>query len=79
MNKNASFLFTFDSPSEALLIFESLSPELKQNIPKTHVELSHVDNTLTLSIQSNDLSSLRAACNSYLRWIATAISVNQLI
>ena len=79
MKKKASFKFCFNSSSEAALIAASLSPELKQTIPKTNVQITHSDHTLLLNIQSNDVSSLRAACNSYLRWINTAISVKQLI
>ena len=79
MKKNASFVFYFDSSSEAVLVAASLSPELKQKIPKTNVELSCSDNTLSLNIESRDVSSLRAACNSYLRWIATAINVKKLV
>ena len=79
MKKNASFVFYFDSSSEAALIAASLSPEIKQKIPKTNVELSCSDNLLSLNIESKDVSSLRAACNSYLRWIATAINVKKLV
>jgi tRNA threonylcarbamoyladenosine modification (KEOPS) complex Pcc1 subunit len=79
MKKYASFIFNFETSFDASLIFKSLSPELEQNIPKTSVELSHHGTILSLNIQSNDLSSLRAVCNSYLRWISTAISVKQLI
>ena len=79
MKKNASFQFFFNSSSEAALIAKSLSPEIKQKIPKTNVKITLSDNTLLLDICSNDVSSLRAACNSYLRWINTALSVKQLI
>ena len=79
MKKNASFQFSFDSSSEAALIAKSLSPEIKQKIPKTTVKITLSNNTLLLDICSNDVSSLRAACNSYLRWINTALSVKQLI
>ncbi len=79
MKKNASFMFYFDSSSEAALVAASLSPELKQKIPKTNVELSCSKNVLSLKIKSEDVSSLRAACNSYLRWIATAINVKKLV
>ncbi len=79
MKKNASFMFYFDSSSEAVLVAVSLSPELKQKIPKTNVELSRSKNVLSLKIKSEDVSSLRAACNSYLRWIATAINVKKLV
>ncbi len=79
MKKNASFKFSFNSSSEAALIARSLSPEIKQKIPKTTVKITLSNNTLLLDIWSNDISSLRAACNSYLRWINTALSVKQLI
>jgi len=79
MKKNASFVFYFDSSSEAVLVAASLSPELKQKIPKTNVELSRSKNVLSLKIKSENVSSLRAACNSYLRWIATAINVKKLV
>jgi len=79
MKKNASFQFSFNSSSEAALIAKSLSPEIKQKIPKTTAKITHLNDTLFLDIRSNDVSSLRAACNSYLRWINTAISVKQLV
>jgi len=79
MKKNVSFRFFFHSSSEAALIAKSLSPEIQQKIPKTNVKIVLSDDTLLLNIQSNDTSSLRAACNSYLRWINTAISVKQLV
>ena len=79
MKKNASFQFSFNSSSEAALIAKSLSPEIQQKIPKTTVKITLSGNTLLLDIWSNDVSSLRAACNSYLRWINTALSVKQLI
>ena len=79
MKKTASFKFCFNSSFEAVLIAKSLSPEIKQKIPKTNVKLNLLDDALILDIWSNDVSSLRAACNSYLRWINTAISVKQLI
>jgi tRNA threonylcarbamoyladenosine modification (KEOPS) complex Pcc1 subunit len=79
MKKKASFTFKFDSSEEAKLIKESLSPEIKHKIPKANVEISISKNILFLKIESDDVSTLRAACNSYLRWINTAITVNQLV
>ncbi|MFW6122231.1 MAG: KEOPS complex subunit Pcc1 [Petrotogales bacterium] len=79
MNKKASFIFTFNSIEEAELVAESLSPEVKHKIPKANVEIYFSKNALSLNIESEDLSSLRAACNSYLRWINTAIKVSQLV
>ena len=79
MKKKASFTFNFDSSEEAKLVEESLSPEIKHKIPKANVEISLSKNILSLKIESEDVSTLRAACNSYLRWINTAITVNQLV
>ena len=77
--KTAKFLFNFDSKEEAKIIAESLDPEIKQKIPKTNVKLYLSDKTFSLEINAMDVSSLRAACNSYLRWINTAINVKNSI
>jgi len=75
----AKFTFYFDSKEEVSIIVKSLIPEIKQKIPNTNVEITHSDKTLYLKIETNDISSLRAACNSYLRWIDTALSVKKTI
>ena len=77
--KNATFIFNFDSNEEAKLVAKSLSPEIKHKIPKTNIEMSISKDTLSLKIESKDVSTLRAACNSYLRWINTALKVKQLV
>jgi len=77
--KNATFIFNFDSNEEAKLVAKSLSPEIKHKIPKTNIEISISKDTLSLKIESKDVSTLRAACNSYLRWINTALKVKQLV
>lgn len=79
MNKKASFIFTFDSKTTAEIIAEAISPEVKIKIPKAKVLLSVKNNTFNLSIESNDVNSLRAASNSFLRWINTAINVNYIV
>jgi tRNA threonylcarbamoyladenosine modification (KEOPS) complex Pcc1 subunit len=77
--KKASFVFNFDTPDEARVVASSLDPEIKNKIPKTNVTVSLDDNTFTLEIEAKDISSLRAACNSYLRWINTALKVKKTI
>ena len=77
--KNATFVFVFDSVDEARIVAESLSPEINHKIPKTNVAISLLENTLSLTIESQDVSSLRAACNSYLRWINTALNVKKVV
>ena len=77
--KKACFVFDFDSEEEARVVAESLSPEIKHKIPKTNIELSLSKKTFSLKIEAKDVSSLRAACNSYLRWINTALDVKKTV
>ena len=73
------FVFDFDSTKEAKVIAESLQPEIKHKIPKTNIDVSISEKTFSLSIEAKDVSSLRAACNSYLRWINTALNVKRTV
>jgi tRNA threonylcarbamoyladenosine modification (KEOPS) complex Pcc1 subunit len=77
--KKASFIFVFDSEKEAKIVAESLNPEIKHKIPKTEIEVTLSGKTFSLKIEATDVSSLRAACNSYLRWINTAINVRKTV
>jgi tRNA threonylcarbamoyladenosine modification (KEOPS) complex Pcc1 subunit len=77
--KSVWFIFNFNSKEEAEIIAEALEPEIKNKIPKTDVEVTLSNNTFTLKINAKDISSLRAACNSYLRWINIAHNVKKTI
>ncbi len=77
--KKASFVIIFDSDSSAKIISDSIEPEIKHRIPKTKVNLKIKGKKLFLEIKAKDISSLRAAINSYLRWINTALNVKKAI
>lgn len=77
--KTAKFVFNFDSSEVARIVFESLDPEIKNKIPKTKVKVNLSGETFTLDLEAKDISSLRAASNSYLRWIDTALNVQKTI
>jgi len=77
--KKACFVFSFDSSDEAKIIAESLDPEIKNKIPKTKVDVRLLDKQFFLNIEAKDTSSLRAASNSYLRWINTALNVKKTV
>jgi tRNA threonylcarbamoyladenosine modification (KEOPS) complex Pcc1 subunit len=77
--KYAKFTFYFDSEDEVKVIVNSLNPEIKNKIPKTNVEVTYSGKILYLTIETSDISSLRAACNSYLRWINTAFDVKKTV
>jgi tRNA threonylcarbamoyladenosine modification (KEOPS) complex Pcc1 subunit len=79
MTNRARFFFHFPSSQDACVVAQSLSPEIQHKIPKATVTFSVDKKTLKVTIESEDVSSLRAACNSYLRWIQTALSVKQLV
>jgi len=79
MTNKATFLFSFPSLKDACIVAQSLSPEIQHRIPKSNVSFSVDKKELRVTIESENVSSLRAACNSYLRWIQTALSVKQLV
>lgn len=54
--------------------YRSLKPEL-MNTDRTSVELILEDDQLILSISAGDSTALRAAMNSYLRWLNEALDV----
>ena len=76
---NAEFDFVFESNKEARIVLESLSPEIKHKIPKTDLDITLSKNKLSLTIKAKDISSLRAACHSYIRWINTALNVKKAV
>ena len=75
----AEIIIEMDSANDAKIIIESISPEIKNKILNTKVSLYSSDNKIFLNINSKNLSSFRAACNSYLRWINTAHKVKKTI
>lgn len=77
--KKASFDISFESVDDAKIIAEAISPEIRHKIPKTKVNISISGKKLFLEIEAKDISSLRAAINSYLRWIITALDVKKAV
>ena len=75
----ASFTINFDSEEDARVITKSIEPEILKKIPKTKVNVKSDKNIYKIIIEAQDISSLRAACNSYLRWINTALNVKKTI
>ena len=75
--KTACFNLEFDTAKDAEIIYNSVNPEVKHKIPKTKINIKLNGKTLNLKIEAKDTSSLRAACNSYLKWINTALSVKK--
>jgi len=77
--KKACFVFEFDTAEEASIVANSIDPEIKNKIPKTKVYTDLSGKTFSITVEAKDLSSLRAAINSYLRWINTALTVKKTV
>jgi len=77
--KKLTITFTFDDERTVQIISKSLLPELPKDVLHTKVRLNVEKNTLFLHIQGTQTSEVRAACNSYFRWIETAYAVAQSI
>lgn len=73
--KKAILTLNFDSPKKAQIIAGSLLPELQKNIPHTNIDMTIEEHMIILTIKAKQTTTLRAACNSYIRWIQTAVSV----
>ena len=73
--RNIHMVFQFDSVQQALIINQSLQPELKKDIPDTTITINCDQNRLIVDISAKNTSALRAASNSYLRWIQTALNI----
>ena len=77
--KKISFVLDFDTSSDAKVVYDALSPEIKNRIPKTKVKVNLEKTVLKLEVEADDISSLRATSNSYLRWINTALNVKKTV
>ncbi|MGQ0797542.1 MAG: KEOPS complex subunit Pcc1 [Methanobacteriota archaeon] len=65
---------TLEGP-EADVVRRALAPESGRDVPKARVGLRGGGRRLTLTIDADDTSALRAAVNSYLRWADVAARV----
>ncbi len=66
-------------PSNPYIIFKALSVETERDIPKTKVHLEYDEKNLMINIESENISSMRAAINSYMRWITLIEDILGLI
>ncbi len=65
---------TLEGP-EAAVVRRALAPEAGRDVPKARVSVTGTDRKVTITVDAEDTSALRAAVNSYLRWTAVAASV----
>ena len=66
-------VFTFELGSERNeAVLRALGPELAHEIPRARARAWREGGLLRLEITAQDPASLRAAVNSYLRWVRVA-------
>ena len=63
----------------AIAVMGALSPEVGREIPRTRVKLTRDDGDIVLEVEASDLGSLRAALNSYLRWIEISEQISDMV
>ncbi|MCX9084267.1 MAG: KEOPS complex subunit Pcc1 [Candidatus Methanoperedens sp.] len=61
--------FEFDAGKDSGIIYESLLPELEEDYQRTTTTLKIKDEILSLKVEANDIISMRAALNGWLRLI----------
>ncbi|MDD5473593.1 MAG: KEOPS complex subunit Pcc1 [Candidatus Methanoperedens sp.] len=61
--------FEFEAGSNSRIIYEALLPELEEDYQRTKTALRLENNKLILNVEANDMVSMRAALNGWLRLI----------
>ncbi len=65
--------------SERKIFLGSLEPEILNPIPKTQINITETNAGVLLTITAETTSSLRAALNSYLRWLHSISEISENI
>ncbi|MDH5418727.1 MAG: KEOPS complex subunit Pcc1 [Candidatus Bathyarchaeota archaeon] len=70
MKAQAIIRLNFSSEKQLKVVLEALKPETTSpSTRRSKVQMKGEGNSLTLNFKARDTSALRAAVNSYLRWI----------
>ena len=56
-----------------------LSPETYEEIPRSRVRIRAEGRDLLIEVEAEDITALRAAISSYLRWISAAMSAKNVM
>jgi len=80
MKTKAIVRLKFPSEKHLQTAFSALEPETqKAATVRSRAGLSVTGDFLVLTVQASDTVALRAAMNSYLRWIESAMDVMELL
>lgn len=67
-----------DPPEQLDRLRRAMAPEAGDLLGKSKVELSRTGAQLRMAITADSTPTLRAALNSYLRWLEMAVRVDEL-
>ncbi len=70
--------FEFDLGGSAGIIYESLLPELGEDYQRTKTALKLKDDLIILKVEADDIVSMRAALNGWLRLIRISCEMNSI-
>ena len=72
MRGSAEIAFEVEDPE---VVAAALAPEAEDQIQRSHVRLEAVEGAVLLKVESEDLVSLRAALNTWIRLVDIAIKM----
>lgn len=61
------------------ILAKALEPESRDEMSRTEMEIAEEQGELVIRIMADDIVSLRAALNSYLRWTKLALDTKDAI
>jgi len=77
---SATIRVRLTSEKHVEIVFKALEPETRSSPSRrSRTFLEKEDNTLLLRFEARDTTALRAALNSYLRWINLVVSVMESV
>ncbi len=70
--------FEFDFGRNSRIIYESLLPELEEDYQRTRSTLGLEKDLLILKVEANDIVSMRAALNGWLRLVGISSQMSSM-
>jgi tRNA threonylcarbamoyladenosine modification (KEOPS) complex Pcc1 subunit len=62
---------------EGRTLQEAMGPELDSELSRAQVEMDRIKDGITLRFRAEDIIALRAAMNSYLRWLKLITDIDE--
>jgi tRNA threonylcarbamoyladenosine modification (KEOPS) complex Pcc1 subunit len=80
MNAKATVRLRLSSEKQLTTIFDALAPEANRRLNvRAKVVLEQDGNFAVLKVEAKDTVALRAALNTYLRWIGSTLNVLEAV